>query len=84
MEEQQIRRLINDVLASFNKRIGDTPNDALQLVNRDYVNLNGTLADRPTSSVAGVGQQYFATDLGKPIFFNGTKWADATSSVIAG
>lgn len=85
MEEPQIKKLIRDEVAnSFNKRIGDTPTDALQLVNKKYVNLSGLLSARPTSSVAGMGQQYFATDLGKPVFFNGTKWVDSTSSVIAG
>ena len=85
MEKPEVQKLIQDeVTASFNKRVGDTPNDALQLVSRKYVNLNGVLASRPTSSVAGIGQQYFATYLGKPVFFNGTKWVDSTSSVIAG
>lgn len=85
MEKPEVQKLIRDeVTESFNKRVGDTPNDALQLVSRKYVNLNGVLASRPTSSVASTGQQYFATDLGKPVFFNGTKWVDSTSSVIAG
>lgn len=62
------------------RKITDTPTDALQVVNRKYVTLNGTT--RPTSSV--VGQSFFDASLasgrGKPITWNGTGWVDATGT----
>lgn len=80
--KKEVETLIDKALTrSFNKRIGDTPTDDLQLVNRRYLNLNGTVSKRPSN--ARTGQQFFATDLNKPIFFNGTNWRDATSSVVA-
>jgi hypothetical protein len=82
-DKKEIEQIIDEkVKNDFSKRIGDTPTDNLQLVNRKYVNLNGTLVNRPISSVATIGQQYFATDLGYPIYFNGTHWVNSVSSVI--
>lgn len=66
---------------SFSKRIGDTPTDNLQLVNRNYVNLYGSVLGRPISSV--VGQQYFDTAKGGPIFRRGDgAWVDGIGSVV--
>lgn len=66
------------------KKITDTPTDALQVVNRKYVTLNGTSASRPTSSV--MGQQYFDTTLasgrGKPVWWNGTGFVDAAGTYV--
>lgn len=60
----------------------DTPTDALEVVNRKYVTMNGTL--RPTSSV--VGQQFFDTSLasgrGKTITWNATGWVDGTGTYV--
>lgn len=81
---QDIRKIVWESTGFTNRQLGDTPSDALQLVPMKYVNANGTLALRPASVAASSGQQYFATDLNKPIFFDGNnKWRDATSSVIA-
>lgn len=45
MDEQRIRQLITEILSdSFAKRIGDTPTDALQLVNKKYVDAHKGLA----------------------------------------
>lgn len=60
-------------------KVTDTPSDALQVVNRQYVTLNGPSASRPTSSI--VGQFYFDTTLGIPIWWAGTKFVDATGTV---
>lgn len=62
------------------RKITDTPTDNLAVVNRRYVNLNGATGSRPTSSV--VGQYYFDTTLGKPIWWSGTAFVDATGSVV--
>lgn len=81
---KQIEGLIKmESVNNFDKRIGDTPTDDLQLVPRKYVNLNGTLALRPASVLAIVGQQYFDTTNNRPMFYDGTKWRDGVGSVIA-
>ena len=48
-----------------------------QFVLEQSVN-SGTTAKRPV--LARAGQTYFDTDLGKPIFYTGTKWVDATGA----
>lgn len=45
---------------------------------------SGTTADRPTSFLY-VGRTYFDTSLGaagKPIWYNGTNWVDATGATV--
>lgn len=42
--------------------------------------LSGTTADRP--AVTEVGFQYFDTDLGKPIYWDGSQWVDATGTAV--
>lgn len=67
----------------YQKKIGDTPTDNLQLVNRKFVTMNGTTTNRPTSSITG--QFYLDTSLatnGKPIWWNGKGWIDATGSFV--
>jgi len=86
MKPEEIKQMIkeevqNQLKGGFTARkLADTPTDGLQVTPRKYVNLNGTTASRPTSSVAG--QQYFDTTLNKPIFADGNNWRDATSSVV--
>jgi len=80
-----------EVVRKFNKtsgfqarKITDTPTDALQVVNRKYVTLNGASSARPTASV--VGQMYLDTTLasgrGKPVWWNGTGFVDATGTYV--
>jgi hypothetical protein len=68
---------------NYGKKIGDTPTDNLQLVPRKYVNLNGTLANRPASILAQIGQQYYATDINVPIFYDGSEWRNGIGSILA-
>ena len=84
-QKQEIEKIIDlATRRSFSKRIGDTPTDTLQLVPRKYVNLYGSIAGRPASIAATVGQQFFDTDGNRPIFFTpNNNWVDATGSVIA-
>ena len=51
------------------RKIADTPTDNLSVVPRKYVTMNGTVANRPSSSVAVVGQPYFATDTSIPMTY---------------
>lgn len=54
------------------EKLTDTPTDAYSVVNRKYVTLNGATASRPTSSI--LGQFYFDTTLGFPVWWSGTTW----------
>jgi len=84
--KELIRKEVPEILkgsAFTDRKITDTPTDNLSVVNRKYTNLNGTVANRPTSSVATVGQRYFATDLNIPIVFNTTGWYNGVGSIVA-
>lgn len=70
---QEIKRMVPEILqgsAFTDRKLTDSPTDNLSVVNRRYVNLNGTLASRPTSSVATMGQSYFATDTNIKMTYN--------------
>jgi hypothetical protein len=70
--------------AFTDRKLTDTPTDALQVVPRKYITNNGPTTNRPTSSV--VGQPFLDTSLasgrGKPIWWNGTGWIDATGTYV--
>lgn len=83
--DERIKKLVPEMLkgSTFTQRkLTDTPTDNLSVVNRNYVTNNGLT--RPTSSV--VGQPFLdmnlATGNGKPIYWNGTGWIDATGSYV--
>lgn len=64
------------------RKLTDTPTDDLQVVNRKYVNLYGSIASAPTGSV--YGQQYFDTTNGYPIFKNqNSRWVNSVGSIIS-
>src|SRR3990167_268616 len=74
----------SDIAASFRKRrTVDTPTDSYSIVNRRYVTLNGNVADRPRSSVATVGQPFFANDTAIPMTFDGNDWRNGVGSVVS-
>lgn len=59
----------------------------MQTTNAGYTiltNRNGTTHQRPNNQLddtwESIGFQYFDTTLGKPIWWNGTGWVDATGS----
>lgn len=87
MDEKAIKTLIETTIKNelqsklfTARKLGDTPTDNLSLVPRKYVNMNGTSAQRPTSSV--IGQFYFDNTLGQPIWWDGTSFVDADGNVI--
>lgn len=83
-DKKEIAKMISTELSnSFSRRIGDTPTDNLQLVNRKYVNLYGTTSQRPTSSIATAYQKFFDTTINRPIYFNPNTsvWSDGAGSV---
>ncbi len=63
------------------RKVTDTPTDDLQVVNRKYVNLNGSIAGAPKSSI--IGQQFFASDLGYPVYkHQNGRWVNSVGSVV--
>lgn len=92
LEESKIKQLVAEeigrILPNYLSgkafqahKVTDMPNDDLQVVPRKYVNLYGSVAGRPQNSV--IGQQYFATDLGYPIFRNSNNaWVSPTGSIV--
>lgn len=86
--EKQVTEIIKKTLPLYlksqaftDRKLTDTPTDDLQVVNRKYVNLSGTTAQRPVSSV--IGQQYFDTSVGYPIFKNSNyRWVNSVGSVV--
>lgn len=79
--EEKALEIVKKHMNFTERKIGDTPTDDYMYTPRKYVNMYGSVSGRPTSSV--VGQQYFATDLGYPIFkSNNGAWVNATGSVV--
>lgn len=69
--------------AFTDRKLTDTPTDSLSVVNRKYVTLNGLVANRPKSSVATVGQTYYATDTGIPMTYTSEGWRNGVGSIVA-
>ena len=87
-EKAQIQGMIEQAIATAiefqTRKRGDTPTDDLQLTPRKYVNLNGSVAGRPSGSVATIGQQFFASDTNIPMFFTWQKtWVNGSGSIVA-
>lgn len=84
--EEQILKVIKkyDQGGSFSgRKLTDTPTDLLSVVNKRFVTANGLVANRPVSSVAVVGQTYFATDTNIPMVFSSGGWRNGVGSVVA-
>jgi hypothetical protein len=50
------------------------------LITKEYVENNGNSSNRPSSP--SVAQPFFDTDIGKPIWWNGTDWVDAVGNIV--
>lgn len=84
--DERIKKVVPEILrttAFTDRKLTDTPTDALSMVNRKYVTNNGTVANRPTSSVATVGQPYFATDTNIPMTYSASGWVNGVGSIVA-
>lgn len=86
--DERIKKLVPEILkgSAFSARkITDTPTDDLQIVPRKYVNLSGSVVSRPSSSVATMGQFYFAVDTGIPMRYNrnSSVWVNGSGSTVA-
>lgn len=86
MIDERIKAILPQYLqqqAFTQRKLTDTPNDSLEVVNRRYVTLNGIVANRPKSSVATVGQSYLATDTGIPMIYTSAGWVNGVGSIVA-
>ena len=84
--DERIKKLVPEILkgsAFTDRKLTDTPTDNLSVVNRRYVTNNGTVANRPVSSVATLGQPYLATDTGIPMTKVAGGWANGVGSIVA-
>ncbi len=73
----------NKTSAFTARTLTDTPTDANAVVPRRYVTMNGSVAGRPTSSVATVGQFYLDTQSNRPMWYTQAGWVNGIGSVIA-
>lgn len=86
MIDERVRKLVPEILKSSaftDRKLTDTPTDALSVVNRKFVTLNGTVANRPVSSVATIGQFYLANDTGIPMTYSAGGWRNGIGSIVA-
>lgn len=91
MNDEKLVKLIKDTIKEYSKtsaftdrKLTDNPTDALSVVNRKFVTLNGTTTQRPASSI--VGQSYLdmtlATGKGQPVWWNGSGWIDSAGNYV--
>lgn len=82
--DDKVRKIIGEYLKGpgfKDRKLTDTPTDDNQVVPRKYVNMNGSILSAPISSI--IGQQYFASDLGYPVFKNSNyRWVNSVGSVV--
>ncbi len=70
--------------AAFTQRkTTDTPTDSLEVVNRRFVTANGSVAGKPTSSVAVYGQFYLNSDTNIPMWYTPQGWRNGVGSIVA-
>ena len=63
--------------------IGTMINNSVTVTGTYHIGIkpsSGNTANRPAN--VSVGLQYFDTTLGKPIYYNGTNWVDATGTTV--
>jgi len=82
--KEQVLKVMREYLNSGSftaRKLTDTPTDRNQVVPRGYVTRNSTTALRPTTSV--LGEFYFDTTVGKPVWWTGSSYKDAAGNVIS-
>jgi len=89
-EKKQIREIFLTAIKDYNqgsgfsgRKIVDTPTDSLSVVNRRFVTLSSNVGSRPVSSVAVVGQPFYATDVAVPMVYSTQGWRNGVGSIVA-
>lgn len=70
--------ILNNVFRLYFNRLDSFIKSVITAIN---VPNSGPTADRPVNALQ-VGQQYFDTTLGLPIWWNGSDWIDASGTVV--
>lgn len=92
MDDKEFENKVLRVIKKYQKGAGftaekytDTPTDAFSVVPRKYVNMNGTVASRPASVAAVMGQHYYASDINIPLTYDSANsvWRNGVGSIIA-
>lgn len=81
--KEDVLKIVKDYLKSSaftDRKLTDDPTDPLMVVNRKFVTLNGATSERPTGSI--LGQPYFDTTIGKPVWWSGSTFVDANGNPI--
>ena len=73
--------LFNNQLRLYFNTIDSANGLTIQAITQLSTPSSGTTALRPSTSLL-VGQQYFDTTLGIPIWWNGTNWVNASGTVV--
>jgi hypothetical protein len=73
--------LLNNQLRVYFNTLDSANVQTQQAINTLSTPSAGTIALRPTTGLQ-VGQFYFDTSLGIPIWWNGTNWVNATGTVV--
>lgn len=73
---------INAVVSAPNMTTSEIKDESTGkvLTTREYVQQGGATGSRPSSP--STHQPYFDTTIGKPIWYNGTNWVDATGTTV--
>ena len=85
-DKKEIEKMIDFATRrTYNKRVGDTPSDALQLIPKKFANLAVLTANRPASVVGTLTRFFFNTTDGLPWWYNpnSSVWVTATGSTVA-
>ena len=88
--EKKVEEIALKVIQKYNKtgaftdrKLTDTPTDALSLVNRRFVTLSSNIGARPVSSVAIVGQPFFDLTSSIPMTYSVGGWRNGVGSIVA-
>ncbi len=83
--DDRIKKVVPEILQGTGftaRKLTDTPTDALSVVPRNYVTMNGSVAGRPINSVTG--QFYFNTDTNTPMWRGSTgRFYNGVGSIVA-
>lgn len=84
LTENDVVKIVQDYLktsAFTNRKLTDVPTDPYQVVPRNFVTANGSVASRPSMAVRG--QPFFASDTRIPMVYTGSNWVNGVGSVVA-
>lgn len=84
-DKKDIERMIDLVTRrGYEKRVGDTPNDALQLIPKKYLGQAFTTDQRPASIKGALTVMFFNSTTGYPWFYNpnSSVWVNGAGSTV--